>query len=243
MLAWVIPFIAGSIWYYHTVPSNMLANLGVAMLTQKFMQWHQTLSIIMAVTIGVIIVVAVVGAIKPKLIPSVLLVIPFVLGLWLLGHFERVREFIRKPYVIADYMYSNGVKLDELPVFQRDGVLPYANYVTNHRVTADNMVAAGRDVLVVTCSRCHTTRGINSMMTKFTNLYGNDPWDKDAVLAFIHTMHMTRTYMPPFPGSDKEAEALVAYLKQMQVDHKFILGAQNEWTVKPAPTTSQATGP
>ena len=105
------------------------------------------------------------------------------------------------------------------------------------------MVAAGRDVWVVTCSRCHTTRGINSMMTKFTNLYGNDPWDKDAVLAFIHTMHMTRTYMPPFPGSDKEAEARVAYLKQMQVDHKFILGAQNEWTVKPAPTTSQATGP
>ncbi len=160
-----------------------------------------------------------------------------------MGHFERVREFIRKPYVIADYMYSNGVRTDELPVMQRDGVLTYSSYVRNHRVTTDNMIEAGRDVWVVTCSRCHTTRGINSMITKFTDLYGTEPWDKGAMTAYIQNMHMTRTYMPPFPGNDKEAEALVAYLKQMQFDHKFILGAQNDWIVKPEPAAPQPTAP
>jgi hypothetical protein len=243
MLAWVIPFIAGSIWYWRSVPEQMLANLGVAMLTQRFMQWHETLAIIMAVTICVLFIAAVIGALKPKLIPGVFLIIPFVLGLWLLGHFERVREFIRKPYVIADYMYSNGVRTDELPVTQRDGILTYSNYVLNHRVTSDNLIEAGRDVWVVSCSRCHTTRGVNSMITKFTNLYGNEPWDKDAMIAFVHSMHMTRTYMPPFPGNEKEAEALVAYLKQMQLDHRFILGAQNDWTVKPKPPAPQTTAP
>ncbi len=62
ILAWVIPFVAGSVWYWRSVPENMLANLGVALLTQKFMQWHETLAIIMAVTIGVIFIVAVLGA-------------------------------------------------------------------------------------------------------------------------------------------------------------------------------------
>jgi hypothetical protein len=29
----------------------------------------------------------------------------------------------------------------------------------------------------------------------------------------IQGMHQTRTFMPPFPGTDKEADALVAYLQ------------------------------
>jgi len=136
-------------------------------------------------------------------------------------------------------MYSNGVKVSELPTLQRDVILTHATYVKNHRVTAENMVEAGQDVFVVTCSRCHVTSGINSMLTKFGDLYGDEPWDANAMTAFIHTMHTSRTYMPPFPGSDKEVEALVAYLKQLQDKHEFIAGAQNDWTVKPVDTQAQ----
>jgi len=239
IVIWTVPFIAASIWYWHVVPDAMAANLGVAMLTQRFMDWHQTLAVIMFCTIGAILLVTLVGSLKPKLIPSALLIIPFILGLWLLGHFERVREFIRKPYIIADYMYSNGVRVSELPVFQRDGVLKYSTYVNNHTVTVSNRVQAGKDVFVVTCSRCHTTRGINSVTSKFRNLYGDEPWDENVMLAFVQTMHVSRTFMPPFPGSDKEAEALVAYLKKLQSEHEFIGAAQNSWTVKP---TGEASG-
>ncbi len=226
-------FIASSLWYWHDVPKTMLANINVALLTIKFASWHTTLAIIMAATIGAIILVAIIGVIKARMIPGVLLLLPFILGLWLLGHFERVREFIRKPYVIADYMYSNGVRVGELPVYQRDGILPYATYVTERTVTSKNMVAAGKDVFLVACSRCHTTNGVNSIVRKFRNLYGTEPWDEAALTAFIHTMHVTRTFMPPFPGNDKEAEALVAYLKQMQMNPEMILDAQVEWTPKP----------
>ncbi|UCG61372.1 MAG: c-type cytochrome [Candidatus Zixiibacteriota bacterium] len=243
MLVWIIPFVAASVWYWKVVPAAMAANIDVALVTQRFTQWHETLAIIMFCAIGALILVAGAGALKPKLLTSILLFVPLLLGLWLLGHFERVREFVRKPYVIADYMYSNGVRVSELPVLQRDGVLTHATYVNNHTVTSGNQIGAGRDVFVVTCSRCHTTTGINSVVTKFRNLYGEQPWDKNAMGAFIHTMHTSRTFMPPFPGNDKEADALVAYLKQLQVDHEFILAAQNSWTVKPAEVTGATGGP
>jgi mono/diheme cytochrome c family protein len=231
---WTIPFLVSSLWYWHVVPEAMKANIDVALLTQKFMQWHETLAIIMAIVIGVLLVVTLIGIIKSRLIPGVLLIVPFVLGLWLLGHFERTREFVRKPYIIADYMYSNGVRMAELPVLQRDGVLTYASYVKHHSVTSSNLVEAGRDVFLLTCSRCHSTRGVNSVIRKFENLYGTEPWDKNAILAFISSMHITRTYMPPFPGNDKEAEALTAYLKSLRIDQEYIFGAQSGWTMKPA---------
>ncbi len=232
MLIWVIPFAAACLWYWNVVPAAMAANIDVALLTQRFTQWHETLAIIMLGTMAALILAAVTAAIKPKLIPSALLVVPLILGLWLLGHFERVREFVRKPYVIADYMYSNGVRVSELPVLQRDGVLTYATYVNNHTVTPGKMVDAGKDVFIVTCSRCHTTAGINSVVAKFRNLYGDQPWDKSAMGAFIQTMHVSRTFMPPFPGNDREADALVSYLMQLKQHHEFILAAQNNWTVK-----------
>lgn len=236
ILAWVIPFAAACHWYWRVVPEAMKANIDVAMLTQRFMQWHQTLAFIMVLVLAAIVAVALIGAVRSRLIPGIALLIPFVLGLWLLGHFERIREFIRKPYVIADYMYSNGVKVDELPIFQRDGILPYATFVEHRTVTSQNITEAGRDVFLVACSRCHTTTGINSMVAKFTNLYGTEPWDENALAAFIYSMHNTRTFMPPFPGNDREAEALVAYLKRLQVEGGTIFNAQTGWTLKPQST-------
>ena len=243
LLVLAVPFAAASAWYWNVVPEAMASNIDVALLTQRFADWHEKLAILMAAAIGAIIIAAIVGAIKPKLIPSVALIIPFVLGLWLMGHFERVREFIRKPYVVADYMYSNGVRVADLPVFQRDGVLPYSAFVQNRSVTSSNKVDAGRDVFLVACSRCHTTSGLNSVRTKFTDLYGEEPWEEAPMIAYIQTMHISRTFMPPFPGNDAEAEALVAYLKSLQAGRRIILDAPTMWGTESDDQNQPAQGP
>ncbi|MBN1211492.1 MAG: c-type cytochrome [candidate division Zixibacteria bacterium] len=240
-LAWAVPFIPAALWYWKQAPETMLANINVALLTQRFMNWHETLAVIMLATVGVIILVTVIGITRPRLIPGVVLLIPFVLGIWLLGHFERAREFIRKPYVIADYIYSNGVRVEEMPVFQRDGILPYATFVKHHSITATNKIEAGKDVFLVTCSRCHTTSGINNIVSKFNNLYGPEPWDETVLKAFISTMHVTRTFMPPFPGNDKEAEAMIAYFKELQNNRQLIYDAQARWSPR-AINGDQTTG-
>ncbi len=222
-----------AIWYYNIVPEAMLTNVNVAIMTQAFMQWHTNLAMIMAITLGVTILLTLIGLSRPRMVGGVMLLVPFVLSVWWVGHFERVREFIRKPYVIADYMYSNGIKVADLPIYKRDGVLRYSTFVKHHSVTPDNKIAAGRDVFMVTCSRCHTTNGLNSVVTKFHDLYGDGEWDDNAMFSMIATMHMSRTFMPPFPGNDDEADALVAYIKDLRQRPAYIFNAQSDWTVKP----------
>ena len=127
-LAWLPLCVTASLWYWHAVPAAMRVNAGVAMLTQAFAEWHTLFLRIITGTALLLALALAAGALRPRLVPRYALLIPFLLAVWLLGHFERVREFIRKPYVIAGYMYSNGVRVTELPVFQRDGILPYATY-------------------------------------------------------------------------------------------------------------------
>ncbi len=232
ILVWSVPFAAASLWYWNVVPVIMQANVNVALLTMRFALWYETLAQLMAAAVIFIALTALIGILRPKVIPGLFLIIPFVLGIWLLGHFERVREFIRKPYVVADYMYSNGVRVSELPVLQRDGILPYSTYVHHRTVTSDNLVEAGRDVFIITCSRCHTTAGINGVVKKFTDLYGQEPLDSNTLRLFMKTMHNSRTFMPPFPGNDKELEALAAYIKKLQDDYEPIFNAQTDWTIK-----------
>lgn len=140
-----------------------------------------------------------------------------------------MREFIRKPYVIANYMYSNGVRPDELAMLQYEGVLKHATYAKHTEVTEQNLIEAGRDVFVLTCTRCHITAGINGVVNKSAGMYGRDQeWDAGAMKAYMSSMHVSRTYMPSFPGNEKEAEALVAYIKSLQKSPEFLKGAQPE---------------
>ncbi len=215
-LAWLPLCVAASLWYWSCVPEAMQANANVALLTQDFSHWHHMFVQIMAITVMVIAAFALLGLWRPSLLPSWTLLAPFILAVWLLGHFERVREFIRKPYIIAGYMYANGVKVSALPIYQRDGILKYATYSSVKQATPENALAAGHEVFMLTCSRCHTIDGINSVLTRFDKMYGNTTWNTEAMTNFIKGMHLTRTYMPPFPGNDAEANALATYLASLQ---------------------------
>jgi mono/diheme cytochrome c family protein len=227
MLAWLPLAALAGLWYWSRVPAVMQGHTAVALLTQKFSQWQSGFLTLLAATLGLILILVLWGAAKPKAMPRLLLIPPFILAVALLGHFERVREFIRKPFVIADYMYSNGVRVDELPVFQRDGILPYAAYSRIRNAAGADPVEAGREVFLLTCSRCHTVTGVNSAVDKFGVLYGRDKaWDSDAIESFLRVMHNTRAFMPPFPGNADEAKALATFLKSMQFAPVPLQGAQ-----------------
>lgn len=215
-LAWLPFVLLGAMWYWRSVPQAMQANTNVALLTQAFSHWQSKFVQIVGYTIVVVTAIAAFGAWRPRSLPRWVLLVPFVLAVWLLGHFERVREFIRKPYVIADYMYANGVRVAALPVYQRDGILPYSTYSTVKQVTPANRLQAGHELFMLTCSRCHTTNGINGILPKLEKMYGPGTWDEETLTAFIQGMHLTRTYMPPFPGSEPEAGALAAYLSSLR---------------------------
>jgi hypothetical protein len=217
-----------AVWYWQRVPEMMSANADVALLTQKFAEWQSQFIYIAASVIAILIMVAIVGLVKPRFVPTLGLVATSILAIGLLGHFERVREFIRKPYIIADYMYSNGVRVDQLALFQQEGILTHSTYSSIGPITDENRVDAGKHVFMLTCTRCHTTNRMNGVVQKFEKLYGKGQWDIQQVSTFISSMHLTRTYMPPFPGSPDEAKALAAFICNLQESPVRLAGAQSD---------------
>lgn len=66
----------------------------------------------------------------------------------------------------------------------------------------------------------------NVMPEVFENMYGEGkPLMESAMTAYIPYMHKGRTYMPPFPGNEKELQ-LAAYIRNLQATGQALEGAQ-----------------
>ncbi len=226
VLIWLPLAAGGSLWYRAVVPTWMWDNLPVAMTTQDLTSWQGLMGWTLAAMVALAGVVALWGVAAPRLLPRVALLLPFLGCMLLLGSFERVREFIRKPYVIGEYMYANGIRVDDYPLLAEEGILAHATYVSTREVTDGNGVEAGREIFRIACTRCHTTSGLNGITTRLGGMYGEDPWSRDTVKAYVLGMHHTRPFMPPFPGTDREAGALADYLLDLQQNRDPLFGAQ-----------------
>jgi hypothetical protein len=137
-----------------------------------FQSWYDLLVKFIISALTTVLLIAGTVYFKPKLkIPTIVYIPPVIGMLGFAGIFERIREFIRKPYVIGNYMYSNTLRKEDYPLFQRDGVLAHATYSPVKEVTEENKLVAGEQVFMISCNRRHTTRGINSVVDKFENMY------------------------------------------------------------------------
>ncbi|MCW3466729.1 c-type cytochrome [Chitinophaga nivalis] len=227
ILSWMPVCITAAVLYYRVMPAAMKANMSTAVGTMEFAQYYDLLKYVIIGALGLVVVVSVWALIKPAKLRFIVVLIPCIAAFGFLGLFERVREFIRKPYVIGGYMYSNLLREEDYPLYQRDGILKHAIYTAAPEVTATNKLTAGREVFLLSCSRCHTTHGINSVVTVFERMFGaGKPLDEASMIGYIPNMHMGRTYMPPFPGNKAELEALAAYIRYLQQTGETLEGAQ-----------------
>ncbi|MFI5347705.1 MAG: cytochrome ubiquinol oxidase subunit I [Elusimicrobiota bacterium] len=139
-------------------------------------------------------------------------------GIW---SFERVRELIRKPYLIPGYMYSNQLIGGALPAkgiaseldqINAKGILSVAPFVPEElrTVTPANRLNAGRMVALIECSACHTLdqTGLRPLPARVRRLGAAGTDEMAAVLDALGSM----PYMPPFAGTDAEKRALADYL-------------------------------
>jgi mono/diheme cytochrome c family protein len=228
ILSWFLPSLISSIFYYNVIPELMVNNFGVAIGTQAFQNWLDSfkyLGILVFASIPFVVLYYMNFSNSKLYLGSVL---PVILVFSLVMVFERTREFIRKPFVIGKYMYSNGYRPEEYALLKKEGILKYATYVSTNEVTETNKVEAGKNVFSLACSRCHTTNGINSVLEKFENLYGKEkPLEAESIKTYIKGMHNARYYMPPFPGNEKEMDALARYIMTLQEYPDPLEGAQD----------------
>lgn len=227
ILVWMPVAAVGAYIYYWYIPRAMIGNLPVALATQQFQSWYDSLLTVMIVVVGIGFFVSILGTFAPKRLPKHLLFIPVLASFLFLGTFERLREFIRKPYVIGNYMYANGILVEEYPLYQQTGILKNTPYSAISEITEENKLQAGEDVFNLACSRCHTTHGVNSVVNRFERMYGTEnPLNPDAMKAYLKSMHNVRYYMPPFPGNEKELDALAWYIQHQQTQPEPLEGPQ-----------------
>jgi len=134
------------------------------------------------------------------------------------GSMEFVREGIRKPYVIYNYMYANAVLVSEENELQKSGTLSWAPW---------NIVAVGGDneadlipmqrgeaLYRTQCMKCHTYEGVNGIVPLIKG------WPESSIRDTLKTLHIEQYYMPPFIGPEHDLEALTQYLHQLSQEDK-----------------------
>jgi mono/diheme cytochrome c family protein len=226
------PLLALGAWtYWRAIPERMLANIPVALTSLTFTDFLDPLRLAIGISVGAMLLVALWGIAAPRRLPALVMVVPFLLAVWQLSYFERVREFVRKPDVIASYMYSNGLRASDYPLYREEGLLAHATYSPVAEVTDFNTHAAGREMFRLACSRCHTTHGVNGVVTKLGAMYGWQDWDPATVDTYLKSMHNARPFMPALPGNDAERAALVQYLIELRDDPAGLHGAQSRGAV------------
>ncbi|WKL47879.1 cytochrome c [Flavobacterium pectinovorum] len=230
LLLWAPLSLIAAYMYYRAMPAAMVENMSTAVGSLSFSQYYDLLLYVAFAGAGLTLIIGVLGIYKTKWLRPGVVIIPVITAMAYLGFFERVREFIRKPYIISQYMYSNLLLKDDYVVYKQDGILKHATYTTVNELTEDNKIEAGKNVFIIACSRCHTAQGVNSIVSVFDRMYagGGKPLDIASMAAYMPNMHNGRTFMPEFPGNGKEAEALASYIRYLQMTGDVLEGAQEE---------------
>ncbi len=155
---------------------------------------------------------------KINLVQAVIVILVVFAGIW---SGERIREILRKPYIISNIMYSNqitgrdipakGIK-SELEDIKKLGILKKYPFVPEKlkEINENNLVETGRLIALVKCSACHvlSKNGLRPLPQMVKRLGLNEP---DIVEGFIEGIG-GYPYMPPFAGTDIERKALAHFL-------------------------------
>lgn len=202
------PFlIITGIWYLYKIPDE----------AYELIVWSTGMSkqVFTSINIAGLVVFVIFGLwmlLKPKKVSILLTIAIFFASIGFIAEFEMVRESVRKPFIIYDYMYANGVLEKEADRFNEEGYLKHSKFTQEQEVRDDNLFEAGEDIYKGQCLACHTIDGWREKRAFSNRLQG---WNEDAIDQYIMNLHETRPFMPPFVGTDEERKALAHYLHQV----------------------------
>jgi len=139
--------------------------------------------------------------------------------------YERLREGVRKPFLIHSHMFSNGLLIDDVSRINDSGFLAVSGWSAH--VASEDPVSVGRAIFKAQCASCHTIDGYQAIRP----LLPDDPdmifgvlaamWEMGEGYAeanpteMINTAEFDYAFMPPFVGNDEELEALALYLTSL----------------------------
>ena len=192
-------------WYFSAVPSTFKTHAVFAVLTSRFSQQPEIFWYGNGAGAIVLFVFSLVSMRGSTVLTKILIIPALLVSMSLVGEFERIREFIRGPYLMPGYMYANQVLLNESPFFNKEGILKNDFWFT---MSSDNQGTAGQGAYLFArnCSVCHTIGGINDIAKKV------DGRTVDGIFVILAHTHEMIPFMPPYSGTEEERRTLAGFL-------------------------------
>ena len=186
-------------WYWKTIPPAVTAaalqGLPTPVTALHYSYWFAGIIAVLLVLFGLIAP----GRLQMPVAAALLAA-----GLGWFGSFEWFRESVRKPYIIVDYMYGNGLEVADTESYRKEGYLSHIAYRSGND---------GADLFRQACRSCHTTGGYKALKPAF------DGTDRAFIAAIIKGAHLLKGNMPPFLGTASEADAIAAHI-ETGLDHR-----------------------
>lgn len=216
---WIVPSLAVlpvlGWWYIRSIPADVWASARGPMPTGTLF------AACAVVLLAASFALALLTLVRPGRMHLAFSLLMALVALGAMGSFEFVRESIRKPFVIANYLYANSLYSAPIPGdggFSVDevndaGVLQTAKWINNRTLTPADQVVVGHEIFRVECESCHTANSYRGIK-RYLRLR---QWDAAKVMAMLGGLEfMHNGVMPPFAGTDAERGALAAYVSSIQ---------------------------
>ena len=193
-------------WYFAIVPSAFKTH--AVILIPGFSQHPEILYAINALGIIIMLLIAF-FAFKRSVTFSKIFIVPgLIFFIGFVTEFERVREFIRGPYLIPGYMYANQILLDE-SLFVEEYSILQNDYWYNEITDKPDITNQGAFLFGRNCSACHTIGGINSIQDAVKGR------SEDGIFVILGHTHEMVPFMPPFSGTEQERQLMSRFLFQL----------------------------
>lgn len=217
---WLLPvFMLGplaTIWFLTQVPQASMETIFTGIQASgvgNFSILSRALYLSLVLS-GTILLFAFFGPyLNPKAFTFRIALLFFICGLAATASTEWMREMLRKPYVVYDYLYSNGLHKSDVQAVARDGFLASGKWAGAVAKQCSSDAERGEAVFRFQCMSCHTVDGYRSMR----KLLGSR--DEEAIVSFLNILRETdpkkNNYsgiMPPLAVNDRELKYLAGYL-------------------------------
>jgi cytochrome c2 len=147
----------------------------------------------------------------------------FVIAIFGLWPGEKLRESIRKPYVVGQYVYSNQIMgrdvpgkniKDETEIIAKHGLLKVNVWIPQRlkTITPENKLEVGELLTKISCSNCHSLEPTGKYRPLVKNFVGQD---KEMIKSFMQYSLAIGAipYMPKINLPDEEFDAMATWIE------------------------------
>lgn len=193
--------------YFSRVPQTYLTHWKFAAATSYLSQSPHLLPALNGLAALCILTTALTALLRRKWLCRLLCIPTVILCVGLVMEFERIREFVRGPYLLPGYMYANQIPMAENLALAagNQALLPRMRWINNAAGLSPES-RDGRALFAANCGVCHTEDGINGIRERLAGR------TLDGINAITGITQNLAPFMTPFSGSDQERLLLASYL-------------------------------